>query len=194
MSRVASLEPVTVRLVGRRSLADLVWVANTRHGAAAHWFARPGVAEPDHDHLEERSDAVDYLRNHRVEVPAGVPTAPETARLTAIRDVVRQIAEAREGWEPTLRSLLSQVRFGLDLDERIVAPEGGWAGFVDDLLLPLIEFARQRDRVSICANPACRLVFIDDSRNRTRRWCDNAGCGNRFRVRRYRETRQTKVR
>jgi len=29
-------------------------------------------------------------------------------------------------------------------------------------------------------------MFLDLSKNRTRLWCDNAGCGNRDRVRRYR--------
>jgi len=43
-----------------------------------------------------------------------------------------------------------------------------------------------RERVRLCGNPHCRLIFVDVSRNRSRRWCDSAGCGNRDRVRRYR--------
>lgn len=39
-------------------------------------------------------------------------------------------------------------------------------------------------RVKVC--PGCGRVFYDETRSRTRRWCDSGGCGNRARVRRYR--------
>ena len=39
-------------------------------------------------------------------------------------------------------------------------------------------------RVKVC--PGCGRVFYDETRSRTRRWCDSGGCGNRDRVRRYR--------
>jgi predicted RNA-binding Zn ribbon-like protein len=42
-------------------------------------------------------------------------------------------------------------------------------------------------RLKLCANPACRLPFYDASKSRTRVWHDNATCGNRARVRRFRE-------
>jgi predicted RNA-binding Zn ribbon-like protein len=36
-----------------------------------------------------------------------------------------------------------------------------------------------------CADPACRWLFLDTSRNHTRRWCDMKICGNRMKVRRF---------
>jgi predicted RNA-binding Zn ribbon-like protein len=39
--------------------------------------------------------------------------------------------------------------------------------------------------VKVCADDDCGWVFLDRSRNRTRRWCSTADCGNRNRVRRY---------
>lgn len=39
-------------------------------------------------------------------------------------------------------------------------------------------------RVKVC--PGCGAVFYDESRSRTRPWCDSRTCGNRHRVRRYR--------
>ena len=33
----------------------------------------------------------------------------------------------------------------------------------------------------------CLCLFIDKSRNRSRRWCDMADCGNQAKVRRFRE-------
>jgi len=36
-----------------------------------------------------------------------------------------------------------------------------------------------------CLAPECGCLFLDTSRNRSRRWCDMAGCGNRAKARRY---------
>lgn len=41
-------------------------------------------------------------------------------------------------------------------------------------------------RLRICARPGCETVFWDDTRSRTRAWCDNRTCGNRMRVNRHR--------
>lgn len=50
-------------------------------------------------------------------------------------------------------------------------------------LLTSDEVARVRE----CAADDCGWLFIDASRNRSRRWCDMSECGNRAKVRRYRE-------
>lgn len=36
-----------------------------------------------------------------------------------------------------------------------------------------------------CANPECVWLFMDASKNATRRWCDMASCGNRAKARRH---------
>jgi predicted RNA-binding Zn ribbon-like protein len=46
--------------------------------------------------------------------------------------------------------------------------------------------AGETDRVRSCASPDCREAFIDFSRNRSRRYCDNRTCGNRVHVAAYR--------
>jgi predicted RNA-binding Zn ribbon-like protein len=43
----------------------------------------------------------------------------------------------------------------------------------------------QAGRVRTCASPTCDWLFIDHSRNRSRRWCDMADCGNRAKARRH---------
>jgi predicted RNA-binding Zn ribbon-like protein len=45
--------------------------------------------------------------------------------------------------------------------------------------------AGQSERMRTCASPTCRNVFLDLSRNRSRRYCDNS-CGNRLHVAAYR--------
>lgn len=41
------------------------------------------------------------------------------------------------------------------------------------------------DRVRECDADTCRWLFLDRSRNRSRRWCDMQQCGNRAKARRH---------
>jgi predicted RNA-binding Zn ribbon-like protein len=43
----------------------------------------------------------------------------------------------------------------------------------------------QPSRLHTCASETCRWLFLDTSKNRTRRWCDMKICGNRAKARRY---------
>ncbi|MCP4902676.1 MAG: hypothetical protein GY906_37405 [bacterium] len=45
-------------------------------------------------------------------------------------------------------------------------------------------------RIKTCANTDCGWVIYDNSRNRTRRWCDKTECGNLIKVRRHRERKR----
>ena len=40
-------------------------------------------------------------------------------------------------------------------------------------------------RVKVCAGEGCGWMFLDESRNASRRWCDSRDCGNRERVRKH---------
>lgn len=48
-------------------------------------------------------------------------------------------------------------------------------------LLTLEDLAMMR----ACAKPDCRWLFLDTSKNHTRRWCDMKLCGNRMKARRF---------
>ena len=41
------------------------------------------------------------------------------------------------------------------------------------------------ERVRECDNDPCGWLFVDSSRNRSRRWCDMRDCGNRVKARRH---------
>lgn len=85
-----------------------------------------------------------------------------------------------------------------------VIPEG--AGFawepegedgLDALLGPIVRDAadllvsEDLARVKECDGHDCTWLFVDESRNRSRRWCDMAVCGNRMKARRhYRRRRE----
>ena len=57
-------------------------------------------------------------------------------------------------------------------------------------LLAIVERAQADgtwDRLKACAADTCRWAFYDQSRNRSRQWCDMAVCGNRAKARSYRQ-------
>jgi predicted RNA-binding Zn ribbon-like protein len=46
--------------------------------------------------------------------------------------------------------------------------------------------AGEAGRIRSCGAPSCDSVFVDLSRNRSRRYCDSRTCGNRLHVAAYR--------
>jgi len=62
---------------------------------------------------------------------------------------------------------------------------------LDWILNPIIRSAAEilvsddRNKVKACADSACGWLFIDVSRNRSRRWCDMQDCGNRAKASRF---------
>ncbi|MNW66741.1 CGNR zinc finger [compost metagenome] len=45
---------------------------------------------------------------------------------------------------------------------------------------------KETSRFRICENPDCLWVYYDDTRNRSKRYCDDKLCGNLMKVRRFR--------
>ncbi|MFI6449000.1 CGNR zinc finger domain-containing protein [Kitasatospora sp. NPDC050543] len=54
------------------------------------------------------------------------------------------------------------------------------------MALAFILMAGERERLRRCEAPDCARVFVDLSRNRSRRYCDSRTCGNRLHVAAYR--------
>jgi len=52
--------------------------------------------------------------------------------------------------------------------------------------LAWLVIAGEARRLHTCESPTCRNVFVDLSRNRSRRYCDSRTCGNRLHVAAYR--------
>jgi len=83
-------------------------------------------------------------------------------------------------------------------DSRIIRTADGYAWHItgsqirlDWILNPIIHSAAEilvsedRKKVKTCADSACGWLFIDVSRNRSRRWCDMQDCGNRAKASRF---------
>ncbi len=69
-----------------------------------------------------------------------------------------------------------------------------WSGAEQQAEIPLWKLAqaasdllvsRDAQRIKDCGDPTCRWLFLDLSKNHTRRWCDMKTCGNRMKARRY---------
>jgi len=187
MSKIGPRNPASVVFEGRLSISDLLWVANTRHGPAGHWFARPVTDTGDHDHMSDSQAAVEYLVAHKVSVPDGAPTAADLRRLRSIRTMVRSLIGTTDGWTADVAAIVGSATYTVNERHELAAIAAGWRGFVNDLIPPLLEIVASRARIRQCGNPLCRLIFVDESKNHSRRWCDTTGCGNRVRVRRHRE-------
>ena len=62
---------------------------------------------------------------------------------------------------------------------------------LDQMLWPVAQSAadlltsEELSRVGQCADDNCGWLFMDMSRNRSRRWCDMGDCGNRAKARRH---------
>jgi predicted RNA-binding Zn ribbon-like protein len=48
-------------------------------------------------------------------------------------------------------------------------------------------------KVRACDNPECRWLFLDTSKNHTRRWCNMMICGNRMKARRFKAQRKAEA-
>lgn len=72
----------------------------------------------------------------------------------------------------------------------LVPPRRDWAWARSEIAADFADLLeREADRVRTCENDDCGWVFHDESKGRSRRWCD-ATCSNLIRVRRFRERRR----
>ncbi len=127
----------------------------------------------------------------------------ELERARAIRESIRSLLAPDAGeaaHEPhldPLRKLAETHRLRLTIDDHgVLAVENSKRDALADGLFDLLLIIRgaQEDgswtRLKACANPDCRWVFYDRSRNQHGNWCDMAVCGNRLKNRNLRARRR----
>ena len=164
-------------------VTQLLDLANTRHGPGAH-DQPPG---PEHDHLATAEEARSYLSDEGLDVPPGLPTAEELARLREIADLpfaFERLPEAE--WRPRLATAANRHMFRFDGDGKVEPAADGWDAFAAQFVPSLFELAGLRGRLRHCANPSCGWLFVDELKNHSRVWCDMGTCGSRAKMTRYR--------
>src|SRR5439155_1790394 len=123
------------------------------------------------------------------------------AQAIELREALYRILMARLQNEPTQAADLATLNNALArarAHERI-EPRGGTFGWtwqtddedLDQVIWPIVRSAadlllsERLSQVGICTNETCGWLFLDTSRNHSRRWCDMRGCGNRAKARRH---------
>jgi len=123
---------------------------------------------------------------------------PDTCLATAhaLRDAIRSVMEAVLAGQEAADARSVLVRILRDaLGSAVIA--GSPAGFrfhgaCDAILGPValaaVDLLRgeQLARLKICPRDECHWLFLDLTRNRSRRWCDMAACGNRAKAEQHR--------
>ena len=160
----------------------------------------PAAADP----LAGLHGVVAFARRHRVENLAAAH-ASDVTRLRELRarlDAVVVSCEA--GREETAISALNALLAETGAVPRIVTHDGRPPHIhVSSATAPLADriaahsamglaeliVAGESSRVRTCASPRCEVVFVDLSRNQSRRYCDSRTCGNRIHVAAYRSRR-----
>jgi predicted RNA-binding Zn ribbon-like protein len=141
-----------------------------------------------------------WLADERLLNRAGTPvTAADRLNAVRLREALRALMLANNGEADADRAGRELERAARRGDLRVhFAPTGsvglapgakGVPGALAQLLVPV---ARALDdgswqRVKACRASDCQWAFYDRSRNRSGVWCEMAVCGNRTKVRAYRE-------
>ncbi len=179
------------------ALAECVDLINTGRTTSA--------AGPDAgDGLASLAAVEEFARRHRVE-NLGAARPQDVPRLGALRARLDEAATACErGNDAAAITLLNDLLAETGAVPRIVSHDGrpphihvtrASAPLADRIaahcamgLAELVVAGASR-RVRSCAAPRCDAVFIDLTRNQSRRYCDSRTCGNRAHVAAYRSRR-----
>ncbi len=121
----------------------------------------------------------------------------------ALREAIARILERSAPRKSTDLTLLNEMLAHAPIRSAIVAADGEyrWAHEGNEVLLerplwPVLWDAAdllasdRREWVRSCGDPECGWMFLDLSRNATRRWCSMEGCGNRAKARRHYQRRR----
>lgn len=187
MTRVKDL-----RLVGGRLCLDFV---NT-----ADWQGLDVVVE----HIETPDQLVQWARRMRLAASEKAPGKSDEAggQLNEIRAFRLRLRRLVRGVIAAATPVDCDVRILNDLLDdaeslpRVRAERGGLAyvpgntitaALQGPIAVSALELLTSPDRTRIkeCGGCRCGWLFVDESRNQTRRWCSMDVCGNRWKARRH---------
>jgi predicted RNA-binding Zn ribbon-like protein len=144
------------------------------------WAQEVGLVPMDFSLPDDKVDGLAHevraLRDAVTQAGAAVAQGrpPPTKALATIRDLAaRSLAAASPSGAP--------IELGFADEDRITGPIA-WAAL--DLFR-----SGELPRLKQCPAEACRWLFIDRTKNGSRRWCDMATCGNQAKARRARALR-----
>ena len=157
------------------------------------WMEAAGVVDA------ERASGI---RRRAQQQPTGAAAALVDAR--RVREALRLLAEKGAGALHVRLDVVAEINrvLGRSAGTRRIEwrIDGGYArSFVPvgdafaGLMIPVVESAadsliqEELGKVRRCGGNNCKRVFFDETRNRSRRWCDMSTCGNRAKAARFRK-------
>lgn len=159
-------------------------------GDLLQWAIRAGVLSP----AESGRMARHYADNRR-------QAAADLASAIAVRDRLRSVFTGIANGGPLrdrdlseLNSALARTPARLSIHAHSGSVRTQWVSAAEGLpqvLFPVLADAvnllagDRRERIRECASAECTMLFVDESRNSSRRWCDMKECGNRMKARRH---------
>jgi predicted RNA-binding Zn ribbon-like protein len=160
---------VAWRLDERRRVDRLADPANLRR-----WLAASGFEPPDRVTRDQREQLVRCREDaYSVLHPLAVGAEPAARDLAVLRELIEDAVR-----KASLVSALPLTwRAGTVVDRMRLAV---WRLFEDEDL----------SRLRQCDDDDCGWLFLDRTRNGSRRWCSSADCGNRARARRHYQRRR----
>jgi predicted RNA-binding Zn ribbon-like protein len=199
-----NLSVATMRILGGHPGLDLANTVDCRHGRFGPdlltsygdlmaWAERVGLLG---------AEAAARLCRRAVERPEQAEAA--LSRAKDLREAIyRTFSTLAAGAEPSLTDLelIARETRHAQASRRLVRAASGYAWlWSDDNLDALVgQVAHETadllttsrlNRVKECFGPHCGWLFLDTSRNGSRRWCSEEGCGTRIRVARHRAKAQ----
>jgi predicted RNA-binding Zn ribbon-like protein len=173
-------------------------------------FGGRRLSAPDEEHAHSYFRPESGPLEQKPSAQSSGPRPRMLEELLELRDLLRRIVEAvaADLEVPTrdvkglnaflewadVRHRVHKTPEGLSLETVPLVEADKW--LAGAIALSAAEFlaSGDRSRLKTCGNSGCRWVFYDDTKNRSRRWCDSNLCGNLFKVRRYRRRHRSSSR
>jgi predicted RNA-binding Zn ribbon-like protein len=125
------------------------------------------------------------------------------ARLRSLRTFLRGVLEQYMAGQSITQSARRRLEAEINrapISMRLVSsPEGyvlsagrsgaSWDVVISEIATSAARLMSERATVKVCANPDCSWMFTDETKARTRRWCNVSVCGSLINVRRHRAGR-----
>ncbi|AIQ45431.1 hypothetical protein R70723_05605 [Paenibacillus sp. FSL R7-0273] len=167
---------------------------------------RTGDRSGDRDRLDDPQWLADWLERHGL--PAAAQAKPEELQqLKELRSLlweeVQQLVQGMAPDQALLDQLNSYMTAGPVIRQIVRKPDqppelallpqrSDWRQVMAEIAASFAEGVLEKElsRIRICDNPDCLWVYYDDTRNRSKRYCDDKMCGNLMKVRRFRARRK----
>jgi len=166
-------------------------------------FINTADLDPGNDELTDLPALQAWLRSRRLIGARERLEQGDLERALEVREALRKLLEDRGGGgaidERAIRALNAhpacvqmRVRFDGGGAPRLEPVGDGLEGALAELYAVIEHAAADGSwaRLKVCADHGCRWAFYDNSKNRSRSWCNMAVCGNRAKAREYRRRRQ----